>query len=219
MIRCPSASRLPVRRKNGTPAQRQLSIAHFSAMKVSVSDSRVDALLGPVADVLPAHDVLRARCGSMLRKTLFFSSLIGAGSSAVGGSIAMKPRIWNRWVTTMSRNAPGRLVEAGALAEPQRLRHVDLHVVDEVPVPDRLEQAVGEAERQDVLRRLLAEEVVDAEDLLLGEDLVQPGVQRHGAGEVGAEGLLHDDAAAARRDRPRPAAAPPAGRRLGGTLR
>ena len=42
----------------------------------------------------------------MLRKTLFFSSLIGAGSSDVGGSIATKARIWNRWVTTMSRNAP-----------------------------------------------------------------------------------------------------------------
>ena len=39
MIRWPSASRLPVRRKNGTPAQRQLSIEHFKAMKVSVSDS------------------------------------------------------------------------------------------------------------------------------------------------------------------------------------
>jgi hypothetical protein len=39
MILCPSASRLPVRRKNGTPAQRQLSMAHFKAMKVSVSDS------------------------------------------------------------------------------------------------------------------------------------------------------------------------------------
>ena len=67
----------------------------------------------------------------------------------------------------------GLLVEAGALAEAQRLRHVDLHVVDEVAVPDRLEQAVGEAERQDVLRRLLAEEMVDAEDLLFGEHLVQ----------------------------------------------
>ena len=39
MMRWPSASRLPVRRKKGTPAQRQLSIAHLSAMKVSVSDS------------------------------------------------------------------------------------------------------------------------------------------------------------------------------------
>ena len=44
--------------------------------------------------------------GSMLRKTLFFSSLIGTGSSEVGGSIAMKARIWKRCVTTMSRNAP-----------------------------------------------------------------------------------------------------------------
>ena len=41
-----------------------------------------------------------------------------------------------------------------------------------VAVPDRLEQAVGEPQREDVLRRLLAEEVVDAEDLLLVEDLV-----------------------------------------------
>ena len=91
----------------------------------------------------------------------------------------------------------GLLVEGRALAEPERLGHVDLHMVDEVAVPDRLEQAVGEAEGQDVLRRLLAEEVVDAEDLVLGEDLVQPGVERHGAREVGAEGLLHDDAAIA----------------------
>ena len=51
-----------------------------------------------------------------------------------------------------------------------------------------------EAERQDVLRRLLAEEVVDAKDLLLVEHLVQLGVERHGARQVGAERLLHDDA-------------------------
>ena len=42
----------------------------------------------------------------MLRKTLFFSSLMGPGASAVGGSIAMNARIWNKWVTTMSRYAP-----------------------------------------------------------------------------------------------------------------
>ena len=42
----------------------------------------------------------------MERKTLFFSSLMAPGSSAVGGSMAMKPRIWNRWVTTMSLKAP-----------------------------------------------------------------------------------------------------------------
>ena len=40
--------------------------------------------------------------GSIERKTLFFSSLIARGSSAVGGSIATNAITWNRWVTTMS---------------------------------------------------------------------------------------------------------------------
>jgi len=88
----------------------------------------------------------------------------------------------------------GLLVEGAALAQAQRLGHVDLHVVDEVAVPDRLEQAVGEAKGQDVLGRLLAQEMVDAEDALFVEDLVQFLVQRHRAGQVGAEGLFHDDA-------------------------
>ena len=87
-----------------------------------------------------------------------------------------------------------RLVEPGPLAETEGLGHVDLHVVDEVAVPDRLEEAVGEAEREDVLRGLLAEKVIDPEDLLLAEHLVDLRVQRHRALEVGAERLLHDDA-------------------------
>jgi len=31
-----------------------------------------------------------------------------------------------------------------ALAQAQRLGHIDLHVVDEVAIPDRLEQSIGE---------------------------------------------------------------------------
>ena len=38
MTRAPSASFLPVRRKNGTPAQRQLSISTLRATNVSVSE-------------------------------------------------------------------------------------------------------------------------------------------------------------------------------------
>ena len=90
----------------------------------------------------------------------------------------------------------GGLVELGAGAQAERLGHVDLHVVDVVAVPDRLEQPVREPERQDVLRRLLAEEVVDPEDLLLVEHLVQRGVERPRRRQVGAEGLFHDDPAA-----------------------
>ncbi len=40
------------------------------------------------------------------RKTLFFSSPIARGASAVGGSIAVNARTWKRWFTTMSRYAP-----------------------------------------------------------------------------------------------------------------
>ena len=87
----------------------------------------------------------------------------------------------------------GGLVELRAALEPERLGDVDLHVVDEVAVPDRLEETVGEAEGQDVLRGLLAQEVVDAEDLRLVEDLVHAGVELLGRLQVGAERLLHDD--------------------------
>ena len=46
---------------------------------------------------------------------------------------------------------------------------------------------------QEVLDRLLAEIVVDAEDGLLGEVLMERAVQLLGRGEVAAEGLFHDD--------------------------
>jgi hypothetical protein len=43
-------------------------------------------------------------------------------------------------------------------------------VVHEVAVPDRLEDAVGEPKGEDVLDRLLAQIMIDAEDLGLIED-------------------------------------------------
>ena len=64
------------------------------------------------------------------------------------------------------------LVEAAARADVQRLGHVDLHVVDVLAIPHRLEEAVGEPQGQHVERRFLAQEVVDPEDLVLGEHLV-----------------------------------------------
>jgi hypothetical protein len=50
-------------------------------------------------------------------------------------------------------------------------------VIDIAPVPDRLENAVGEAEHQNVLDRLLAQVMVDAIDLLLVQDLANFFVQ------------------------------------------
>ena len=62
------------------------------------------------------------------------------------------------------------LVERAATLDPDLLGDRDLHVVDVPAVPDRLEHPVREAEGQDVLHGLLAEVVVDAEDLRLVED-------------------------------------------------
>ena len=90
-------------------------------------------------------------------------------------------------------DCPGRLVEAGAPLDTHRLGHRDLDVVDELPVPDRLEDAVGEPQREHVLHRLLAEIVIDAEDLVLAEPAMEELVQLPGRPEVVAERLLDDE--------------------------
>jgi len=65
------------------------------------------------------------------------------------------------------------VVELAAPFHAERLGHRDLDVLDVVAVEDRLEERVGETEVEEVLHRLFAEVVVDAEDRRLGEDLVQ----------------------------------------------
>ena len=60
----------------------------------------------------------------------------------------------------------GLLVEPAAPSDAERLGHGDLHAFDVVAVPDRFEERVRESEQQQVLHRLLAEVVVDPEDLV-----------------------------------------------------
>src|SRR5436190_81087 len=86
-----------------------------------------------------------------------------------------------------------RLVEVDPGLEPQGLGDVDLHVIDEVAIPDRLEDAVREPGREDVLRRFLAEEMVNPEDLALREGLVQPSIESDGTLQIAAERFLHND--------------------------
>jgi hypothetical protein len=61
-------------------------------------------------------------------------------------------------------------------------------------VPERLEDRIAEAHHQDVLDGLLAQIVVDAEDLSLVEHPGERLVHIARAREVVADGLLHDDA-------------------------
>ena len=61
---------------------------------------------------------------------------------------------------------PGAVVEGPAAAfHAHGLSGGDLHVIDILPVQQRLEDRVAEAEGQQVLYRLLAEVMVDAVDL------------------------------------------------------
>ena len=87
-----------------------------------------------------------------------------------------------------------RLVEVPAIGDVEGLGHRDLHGGDELPVPDRLEHRVGEAQVEDVLDRHLPQEVVDPVQLRLVDERVQLGVERPGRLEIVPERLLDDDA-------------------------
>ena len=93
----------------------------------------------------------------------------------------------------VARRADAVVVRRAA-ADADVLGHRDLDVVDVVGVPDRLEQLVGEAQRQQVLHRLLAEVVVDPEDVVRVEDVRDDVVELAGTLQVVTERLLDDDA-------------------------
>src|ERR1035438_5988309 len=71
----------------------------------------------------------------------------------------------------------GMIVIAAAVLNAHRLCNGDRHVVYVATIPYRLEERVGETERQDVLHCFLAEIVVDPEDLRLLEAGCQNGIQ------------------------------------------
>src|ERR1700757_5218443 len=88
----------------------------------------------------------------------------------------------------------GGVVVIAAAADGKRFGDRDLNVVDVIAIPDRLEQSVGEAQHHDVLHRLLAEIVIDAENLVFLENAEELLIERMGAGEVGAKRLFDDHA-------------------------
>ena len=68
----------------------------------------------------------------------------------------------------------------------------DLDVVDMVAIPERLKNAVGKAQHQDILNRFFAEEVIDPIDLVFRqhpEDLGVKGLRRR---KIVPKGLFDD---------------------------
>ena len=57
------------------------------------------------------------------------------------------------------------IVVTAAVLDANRFGYGDGYIVDVAAVPDRFEEGIGKTERQDVLHRLLAEIVINPEDL------------------------------------------------------
>ena len=78
----------------------------------------------------------------------------------------------------------GVVVVAAAALDADLLGDGDLHMVDIEAVPERLVDGIGEAEVDEVLDGFLAEIMVDAEDVALGEGALEGLVEFLGAVEV-----------------------------------
>ncbi len=171
-----SGRRLPVRTKSGTPAHRQLSTSRRMATYVSVvltagrrrprRGSRRISSPEPATGVLAADRVGRPVVGSRIACEQLH--LLVADRLGVERARRLHEREGEHLQHVVLHDVAhgaGGLVEAAACADAEGLGHGDLHVVDLAAVPDRLEDRVGEPEGEEVLHRLLAEVVVDAEDV------------------------------------------------------
>src|SRR5208283_5889090 len=93
-------------------------------------------------------------------------------------------------------NGAGLIIEGAAALDAKILGHGDLDALDVIAIPERLHEGVGEAEHEDIVDRALAEEVVDAEDVLLVIGAVKNLVKCLGGGQIIAKGFFDDDARA-----------------------
>src|ERR1700719_4653183 len=88
----------------------------------------------------------------------------------------------------------GLLVISAAALHADRFGGGDLHVIDIGAVPERLEDTVAEAERHNILNRLLAQIVVDPVDLAFLEAFLQTAIEGPGTSQIAAKWLFDDDA-------------------------
>ena len=119
--------------------------------------------------------------GGMARRTLTISSRSVVRFHAHRGFHGHQRHHLEQMVLNHVADGARLLVELAPAEDPEGLGHGDLEAGDVAAVPHRLEEGVGEAEDEQVFHRLFAQIVVDAEDLLLGEDAVQRVVQLPGA--------------------------------------
>ena len=86
-----------------------------------------------------------------------------------------------------------RVVERPAVVHAEVLGHRDLYRSDMVAVPHRFEERIGEPEEEHVEDRLLPQEVIDTQDLVLRQHLMEFDIEGACRLEVVTEGLLYHD--------------------------
>src|SRR6267142_6421206 len=90
----------------------------------------------------------------------------------------------------------GLIVERSSALNSEVFRHGNLHALDLIAVPERLQQRVLEAEENHIMHRPLAQIMIDAEDVLLVEIAKQNLVKRLRRCEVVTKGFFNDDTSA-----------------------
>jgi len=86
--------------------------------------------------------------------------------------------------------AAALLIVARACTNAAVLGHGDLHMLDEIPVPQGFEDRIGKPLDEEVLHGLLAEIMVDAEHLRLLKDAGDHAVEFMRRGQIAPERLL-----------------------------
>src|SRR6185437_15018547 len=147
---------------------------------------RIDAILFSVADdrlavddagtILPAHRIGH-RNWINGAPDLQLLGADGLRLEAVGRLHRNKAQHFHHMVLQNVAECTGLLVERTTPFNANRLCRRNLNAIDVIAIPDWLEDPVAEAKDQDVLYGLLSEIVIDAEDLVLGQYVVQFVVQ------------------------------------------
>ncbi len=160
-----------------------------SAANVSVVESGATPVDVPVAVVLAAHVARRIGVGDGPERG-GLRVLDGLGVAADRRLHRGRGDHLHEVVDDDVAQRADRVVEVPAIVDAEVLGHRDLHAVDPVPVPDRLQHRVREAQVEDLLEAHLPEVVVDAVELRLVDVLVQLVGERARRLEVVPEGLL-----------------------------
>src|SRR5581483_6542528 len=152
---------------------------------------RRDAFLFAIAGVLPANQTAAAKWAQAAE----YFDLLVADRLGTFSDRRLHRDVRNdlqQMILHDIANRPHLFVETAATLYAEGFRHGDLYTLDVVAIPERFEEAVGEAKIEQILHGLLAEVVVDAEYRRFGEDPMHGLVQCTGRSQVAPEGLFHD---------------------------